>query len=236
MSNIYTFGDGFATGHIWPEWPQILQALLPEHNVINTSAVGAGAEWLVHRFVQLLPTIDGTVIFQWPQANRFDKLLEDPNWTEIANNDPVYNFNQYTYNDETWWLSSASTHPLVTSYHREFVQENQAAARISDYKVLVSHSLPSKKCRYVEVDTRSQDIFSNDKKYIQLRQTEVQPSPLVHYDWLIEVVLPATTLVYDKTRAASLRNLIQCQEWIPFYYDRQLVWDSLLTKLNNSNN
>ena len=42
MNKIFCFGDGFATGHIWPEWPQILQALVPQHQVINTTGIGEG--------------------------------------------------------------------------------------------------------------------------------------------------------------------------------------------------
>jgi hypothetical protein len=236
MNNIYTFGDGFATGHIWPEWPQILQAILPEYNIINTSAIGAGPEWLVHRFVQLLPNISGTVIFQWPQANRFDKLIEDNMWADVANSDQVYSFNQHTNNNETWWLSSASNHPKVLAYHAEFVQENQSQCRVNDYKVLVEHALRSKKCRYVELDTISQDKFSKNIKYITARQNEVQPSPIIHFEWVIEVVLPAAGIQYNKTRTDVLRNLIEQQEWIPFHYDRDHIWNTLLAKLNQSIN
>lgn len=73
---IFTFGDGFATGHVWPEWPQILQALITDHKVINTAAIGAGSEFLVTHFVDLMPQIQNSVvIFQWPNALRFDKLI-----------------------------------------------------------------------------------------------------------------------------------------------------------------
>ena len=57
MKKIYTFGDGFATGHLWPEWPQILQALVPDYQVHNTAGIGAGAEWLVSGFVDLIPDL-----------------------------------------------------------------------------------------------------------------------------------------------------------------------------------
>ena len=45
MNKIFCFGDGFATGHIWPEWPQILQELAPQYQVINTAGIGAGSEF-----------------------------------------------------------------------------------------------------------------------------------------------------------------------------------------------
>ena len=53
MQKIFCFGDGFATGHIWPEWPQILQTLLPDKQIINTAGIGAGAEFLVSGFADL---------------------------------------------------------------------------------------------------------------------------------------------------------------------------------------
>ena len=51
INKIYTFGDGFATGHIWPEWPQLLQALLPDYTIINTAGIGAGCEFLISELV-----------------------------------------------------------------------------------------------------------------------------------------------------------------------------------------
>jgi hypothetical protein len=52
MKKIFCFGDGFATGHIWPEWPQILQALVPNCQVVVTAGIGAGSEFLV--FIKIL--------------------------------------------------------------------------------------------------------------------------------------------------------------------------------------
>ena len=94
IKNIYTFGDGYATGHLWPEWPQILQALVTDYQVVNTAGIGAGPEYLVHKLVQQLDKMQNSyVIFQWPSPNRFDKLIENDHWVDIANNDPVYHFN-----------------------------------------------------------------------------------------------------------------------------------------------
>ena len=88
---IFTFGDGYATGHIWPEWPQILKALCPEHEIINTAGIGAGYEFLVSNFVYMLPQLHNqATIFQWPHPQRFDKLLEDESWDDIIKNDTTY--------------------------------------------------------------------------------------------------------------------------------------------------
>ena len=115
MKKIYTFGDGFATGHLWPEWPQILQALVPDYTVNNTcSAIGAGAEYLVTGLVDLVPELaNNLVIFQWPMAARFDKLIEDKHWFHVGKTDPVYHFNFHKRPYGIWWISSASQQPQV---------------------------------------------------------------------------------------------------------------------------
>ena len=119
MKKIFCFGDGFATGHIWPEWPQILQTLVPDYQVVITAGIGAGSEFLVSGFVdQICNMRDSTVIFQWPQANRFDKLIEDASWKSIIASDPVYHFNVvHDMYDRNWWLSSASKDQTIIEYH-----------------------------------------------------------------------------------------------------------------------
>jgi hypothetical protein len=232
MNKIYTFGDGFASGHIWPEWPQILQALLPDYKIVNTSAVGAGPEWLVHKFVGYLPEINNsTVIFQWPFANRFDKLIEDSLWKQIADSDPVYNFNQYTDNNETWWLSSMSTQPQVKEYHTA-IQTKQHQARLNDYKILVKNTLENIGCSFIFTTTNEQYLFSNRPKYVAVRQKEIQPSPIVHFDWIISSILPQTTIKFSTDRANALKNLIIQQAWEPYHFDRDQIWLNLIDNLN----
>ena len=226
MSTIYTFGDGFAVGHIWPEWPQILQALLPNTQVINTAAVGAGPEWLTHKFVQILPK-NSTVIFQWPQADRFDKVLEDQRWSALADADSTYSFNQH----DGWWLTSASRTAEVREYHTKFVQRKQHLLRLEMYKELIKNTLENNNCKYVFTSTHDQSIYARKfPENIRLNQT--QPSPFVHYSWLIEHILPAVNLEIDQSRSNILKNLILQQNWEPFYYDRTKVWDDLLEELN----
>lgn len=224
---IYTFGDGYATGHIWPEWPQILQALVPEYTVINTAAVGAGPEWLVHKFVELVPKMENsTVIFQWPQADRFDKLIEDQWWQDLADSDKIYSFNQHN----NWWLTSASATPKIKQYHREFVQPKQHQVRLSTYQVLVKNTLENIGCRYISVSTAEQERYSRSPQFLNSRQREVQPSPIVHLCWLLELGLDI-----NADRANRLKTLVNQQEWVPYYYDRDQVWRNILAELNNPN-
>lgn len=224
---IYTFGDGYAAGHIWPEWPQILQALLPDHTVVNTAAVGAGPEWLAHKFVELVPDMkNSTVIFQWPQADRFDKLIEDAWWQDCANSDPIYSFNQHN----SWWLTSASSTPKIQQYHREFVQARQHQTRLNTYQVLVKNTTENIGCRYIPTSTAEQERYSRQQQFLNSRQQEIQPSPIVHLCWLLELGLEI-----NKDRANRLKTLLNNQEWVPYYYDRDQIWASILAELNNPN-
>jgi hypothetical protein len=221
-NNIYCFGDGYAHGHIWPEWPQILEALLPDHTVITVSGVGAGPEYLVTRFSQLLP-MDGTVIFQWPQADRFDKIIEDDNWMQQVTVDPVYHFNTYTENNIKWWLSSASTNSNIVEYHKKYIQPTQANVRLKTYQILVRTILENTNCPYVFTSTREQEIHSQQDSAI--RGHEIQPSPLSHFNFLTEKIMPAINL--HNRHAQILKDLITKQMWIPYDPNREEIWANI---------
>jgi hypothetical protein len=142
MNNIFCFGDGYAHGHIWPEWPQILQALLPDYQTSAHTGIGAGNEYLINLLIQLGDKINNqTVIFQWAQTKRFDKLIEDVAWLERANNDPIYHFNLYESDHGTWWLSSGSRDTKIQEYHNVFVQPTQENLRLANQQVLVENYL-----------------------------------------------------------------------------------------------
>ena len=236
MNKIYTFGDGFATGHIWPEWPQILQALLPGSMVINSAGIGAGPEWLVNRFVDELPEMNNSaVIFQWPQADRLDKIIEDQHWQDIADNDKIYYFNQYTKDTVKWWLSSKSTAVQVQEYHTNYIQAQQHTNRLKNYKILVENSLQNINCNYLFTSTAEQNNFSWLPQFRSVRQDQVQPSPPVHLAWLEQTILPNIDIIYNPQRLLFLKELVNQQQWIPYYYDRQYLWDNIILALNNSN-
>lgn len=234
MKKIYTFGDGFATGHIWPEWPQILQALVPEYSVVNTcSAIGAGAEYLVTGFVDLIPEIKNQlVIFQWPQASRFDKLIEDESWFRVGKTDPAYHFNFYKRPYGIWWISSASQQPQVKEYHENFVQSGQHKIRLQNYQTLVRNTLENLNCAYYFTSTDEQQYYSTLTRFAETRQQQVQPSPAVHYYFLTEKILPNISIPYDATRAQRLENLIIHQQWQAFDPDCNDIWHDLVARLN----
>jgi hypothetical protein len=232
-NKIFTFGDGFATGHIWPEWPQILQALLPSYEIINTAGIGAGTEFLVSGFVDRVPDMrGGTVIFQWPWHQRFDKLVEDDTWQHTISSDPVYHFNTVVdCSDRKWWLSSASKTKEVHQYHDLYVQKNQSLNRSRIYQTLVDHTALALGCKILHTSTQNQENFSRLPQFFSTRNSEVQPSPIVHFHWLIEQVLPKVSIEVDQTLKHKLELLINQTQWIPYCPDRQETWATICAQL-----
>jgi len=233
MDKIFCFGDGFATGHIWPEWPQILQALVPQNQVINTAGIGAGSEFLVSGFVDLIKDMqNGIVIFQWPATNRFDKMLQDDSWQPTINNDPVYYFNVNTdHRNRSWWLSSASANQEIRNYHTRLVQSQQRDRRQQVYQTLVSHTCNNLNCQIIYTSTEKQDNFSRNERFKLLRQNQVQPSPIVHFYWLTEEILPQTNIIVDFQRQKTLETIINQTTWTPYDPDREETWSQIKNQL-----
>jgi len=230
---IFTFGDGFATGHLWPEWPQILQALLPDHQVVNTAGIGAGCEFLASGFVDHISSMKNSVIiFQWPSAKRFDKLIEDDSWQQIIADDPVYHFNTTTDSwNRQWWLSSASTVDAVEQYHKQYVQLKQHKNRYRMYRELIDHTATAMDCKILHTSTAEQDIFSRQPRFLQSRQQEVQPSPTVHMSWLTECILPQIPIDVDPSRQQHLTQLIANTQWRAYDPDRAEIWTNICDQL-----
>ena len=235
MKKIYTFGDGYATGHLWPEWPQILQALVPDYQVVNTAGIGAGPEYLVHKLTQQLDEMQNSyVIFQWPLPCRFDKLITNDHWLKIAKDDPVYHFNIIPDGYYSWWLSSASTSKQIQTYHDLFVQPAQHKIRLNLYKILVQNTLENIGCKIYYTSLSEASAFSNRPRFREVRQKEVQPSPPVHYYFLTEQLLPNIDIAIDLERKKRLEQLILEQQWQPYDPNRAEIWDNLVKKLNST--
>ena len=236
MEKVFCFGDGFATGHIWPEWPQILQVLTPEHKVFNTAGIGAGTEFLVSGFVDQLNNMhNSTIIFQWPIPGRFDKLIEDNSWQDIIDKDLTYNFNvKHDAQGRTWWLSSRSQTTEIKNYHSQYVQLKQHIHRQNVYRALVSETINNINCQIVHTSTYEQDLFSRDKRFSTIRQKEVQPSPMVHFYWLVEQIIPQTNIMIDIKIQSQLETLINQTHWIPYDPDREEIWLKIKEKIKRS--
>lgn len=225
ITKIFCLGDGYAHGHIWPEWPQILQALFPKIETVTISAIGAGHEFLISELLQQ-DIQNSLVIFQWPQHNRFDKLLQDQQWNTLAQSDPVYYFNTYDTKHGTWWCSSASKLDTVRHYHDFYIQSQQSILRQNNQKILVE-AYVRQFAKYVCTSNDEQELFAKHSRFCQLRGTEIQPEPLLHYHWLIESVLPKTTLEIDASIAQELHHRISSHQWVPYHPDREETWRNM---------
>jgi hypothetical protein len=223
---IYTLGDGYATGHIWPEWPQILQALLPTETVVNISAIGAGPEWITTKFTELIDQLDNDiVIIQWNSMPRFDKLVQDQQWLSIVARDPTYHFNLH---EENWWLSSGSQQEIIKHYHDNYIQTNQRNTRLKVYQTLVEQTLINKRCQWTFTSTEEQEKYSQQERFLPTRYNEIQPGPLVHFYFLKEILAPKVNLVFDPTLLDYLQTLIEQHPWQAYDPDRDSIWQNIV--------
>lgn len=230
-NKIFCLGDGYAHGHIWPEWPQILQALLPEHKIITGTGIGAGNEFLIDQLLNF-NCENQTVIFQWAHASRFDKLIQDNTWTTLAKRDPVYHFNFTDTDSGIWWLSSASQHQKIKEYHDFFVQDQQAKLRLKNQKILVENYLQNKQCRYWFTSTQDQESFCQLHNNSSLRGQEMQPSPIMHFYFVTEVIKPALKLPIDPKIQQVLQQFIMETAWTAYDPDREEIWKNICEKIN----
>lgn len=244
-NKFFCFGDGFATGHIWPEWPDILCALYPQIEVKNYAAIGAGNEFIVNSVIKAhQKNPDAFFLIQWALPQRFDKLLQDNTWDEIIDNDPVYYFNKVNLDNETWWLSSASSVDEVKSYQKIYIQEQQSLSRTLNYMYLLQHLLKNQSVFFFtyamhafehhninqSLSIISQDLesFSRKIEFHKIRGNEVQPSPPVHFAFLKKFILEKLPISPDEKLAVALENKINHFKWTAYHPDREHLWKLLV--------
>lgn len=231
MNRILCVGDGYAHGHIWPEWPQIIQALIPQHPTVVISGIGAGNEFLISALLDCDPDHD-TVIFQWAQPNRFDKIIQDHTWHQLAQQDLIYQNNFYQSGNNTWWLSSASKIEQVQHYHDFYVQSRQQQQRLMDQQRLLQGFLANAGCNLISISTKEQQHFSFETRFNHIRGTEVQPSPPVHMAYLEEKVLPHLAVRVNWDRLARLNQAINQTKWVAYDPDRTELWNQMVKDLD----
>jgi hypothetical protein len=245
MKKIYTFGDGYASSHIWPEWPVILEALFPDYSFAHHGAVGAGNEFIYNAIVQAhLENSEAYFLVQWAQAQRFDKLIEDSTWDDIIDTDPVYYFNRVQLAENQWWISSASQQPSVVNYHKHYIQSKQSRLRMLNYVYLVGNLLKNKSLFFSTIDlkfTKDEQQYVNNNNWVEenmfdfsfqprfsnIRQTEVQPSPVVHLYYVKEYLLPALPFTVDHSRFIELERRINNHKWVAYDPDRVEIWQKM---------
>ena len=231
-NKIFCLGDGYAHGHIWPEWPQILKVLLPDYEIITGTGIGAGNEFLIDNLLNF-DCQDQIVIFQWAHPYRFDKLLQDNQWQILAQQDPVYHFNFENNASGTWWLSSASQDTKVQEYHEFFIQTQQANLRLKTQKILVENYLQNKKCRYWFTSTQQQEEFCRSHQHKNLRGAQIQPSPIMNFYFVVECIQPALDLEIDsELQNAAYASIIEHQ-WAAYDPDRESIWQEICARIGS---
>jgi hypothetical protein len=257
MNSIFCFGDGYAHGHIWPEWPQLLKAIYPEVTVHSTTGIGAGNEFLINAVLsQCAKGIPGVYLVQWAIERRLDKLISSPKWNSVISADPTYSENIVALDNNNWWLSSASKQKEVRDYHNFYIESTQDNLRTYNYMILLKNYFENNKIPYYFMFTNNptglteiqknnlqnanwawhkpwagMSEYSDQTEYKNIRQNQVQPAPPIHLDWLIDCLLDKIPYNLDRTRLKKLKQLVSNTQWIPYYWDRKAQWENLLSLL-----
>lgn len=249
---IYTFGDGYASGHLWPEWPQILESLI-QQPVVNFGHIGAGNEYIFNCAVKtaLIADSKDTFLIQWSNPNRFDKLLQDNNWEQLNDKDEIYKGIIANAYNQQWWATSASILPEIKHYNNFYIQKEQALNRSVLYMISLSKMLTALDLQHYYFQTETVD-YSNHNNYEDvlnlpwiemtgmdnlsrmhpLRGNEIQPSPIVHFEWIIEKILPKLHFEIDSDKVKKISKLIKDQNFIPYHYDRVQIWKNLKDEIS----
>jgi hypothetical protein len=242
ITKIVTAGDGFAANHIWPMWPHILQMTTVDTEVTSLGAIGAGNEYIFNSVLNCINNvIPDLVIVQWAQSNRLDLILDTDHKIEIAKVDPVYNENIYN----NWWLSSASTQPYVKTYHCDYISGTQSKLRTKNYIISLTAILEKRNIPYLFSTTYASEHYPDNNinwdkwvwhqpgqgmqeysllpRFNDIRLTEVQPSPLVHMQWVLDVLRPNLAVEWSAEHIEKLQELFargDCHGLLPHYCAR----------------
>jgi hypothetical protein len=85
-----------------------------------------------------------------------------------------------------------------------YIQPKQANTRLKTYQNLVRTILENTNCPYLFTSTTEQEIYS--RQNLTIRGCNIQPSPLSHFNFLIEKIMPAINL--HNSYAQILKDLI----------------------------
>jgi hypothetical protein len=69
--------------------------------------------------------------------------------------------------------------------------------------------------------------FSLQDRFKEVRQSQVQPSPVVHLTYIKEYVLPNIPFVVDTCRLEKLEHRIHTHQWVAYDPDRQEIWHKM---------
>lgn len=239
-NKIFCVGDGYGQTKLWPQWPMMVDLLMPDREVEIFSPAGAGPEIMVEYLLHQGNALVGqTVIIEWSNPDRLDKLIspESVKWLEIAISDPVYKYNFVTLNDGShWWLSSDSTRPEVLEYHEKTIDRAQAVRRMFNYVVLMQSYLKDHNVKYVSTSLEEMYTYYKYGKHAELFRTNKvggrQPQPIVHFDFVVERLLPNLEKHISADEIDFARCLVTDIDWRPFDEEfNNEEFDKIKTKL-----
>jgi hypothetical protein len=222
--SILCISDGLGVdSKLCPKWPTILSLLLNK-KIVNKSIVGAGNEiMLMVLMSELENKLYDHVIIQWTMPRRLDVLCDD-RWADIAKKDSVYNFNLHNIDGNTWWSSSASKAKEVEQYKSLLVWDQ---FRLRSYThmlaacyLLENHSIPYTFTLSYNLDIPKELAFKNwawheENKGMRSYSTISKfssyddpacprPHPLVHLDWLKNILIPAINESLNEKKFSNL--------------------------------
>jgi len=237
---IYTFGDGFAAGHIWPEWPQMLE-LVTQQPVKNYGHIGAGNEFIFNCAAHAFNNACNEDIFvvQWAEPNRFDKLLQDQTWATLNAEDVDYSGILANVGNHRWWSTSNSKLEAIRYYKEYYVQSVQSLNRTVLYMIALSKMLETKNINHCffstyELDYAGHELFSTVETLpwtawpametysykFSFRGKEIQPHPIIHLHYVIDYILPSLNLKLYKDKTSAIIDIVSAKMFEPYYYDR----------------
>lgn len=54
----------------------------------------------------------------------------------------------------------------------------------------------------------------------------MQPSPIVHFYWLVNKIIPQTDIVINPELQAQLEILVNQTQWVAYNPDREEIWNN----------
>jgi hypothetical protein len=200
MYKILALGDGFACSHIWPMWPNIIESLTENTEVINLGKVGAGNEFIFNSTLDYIYNNDvDYVLVQWAISKRLDLLIDTEDKKKLVNSCPSYSTNTYVMNTDTWWLSSASKtidniiglkQSKIRTRNYILALESILEKRSIPYSFFSTYRCdvyPDKNINWNKwIDVYGMEGYSRQERFLESRLNEIQPSTYVQKQYVLE--------------------------------------------------
>ena len=216
--NLLIISDGNGVENDFKKWPLLLQMLTTKSlNIINKSVVGASNEMMQLAEIVAQQPIDYAII-QWTRPRRVDVVTNDF-WDQQAAADPVYHFNLIKNNNQTWWVTSASTNSYIKEYHTKYINQWQAVQRTQTYIIAAAELLKFHNIEFAfslcyeldfikpidqllrtynwawHIENQGISEFRHTSKYLHLDYDRAQVHPLIALEWINRVVKPSCKFI-----------------------------------------